>query len=172
MQKILLLSDTHGFLDRKIKNYILNSDQVWHAGDIGDIKVLNDLASLKPVKSVYGNIDGQEVRLQTTEVNSFNCEGVSVLMLHIAGYPGRYNLMVRKLINKHKPKLLICGHSHILKVMYDKNNRHLHMNPGAAGIYGFHKIRTMLRFEINNGKIDNLEAIELGPRSVLSNTIN
>ena len=172
MQKILLLSDTHGFLDTKIKNYILNSDQVWHAGDIGDIKVLNDLASLKPVKSVYGNIDSQEVRLQTTEVNSFNCEGVSVLMLHIAGYPGRYNLMVRKLINKHKPKLLICGHSHILKVMYDKKNRHLHMNPGAAGIYGFHKIRTMLRFEINNGKIDNLEAIELGPRNVLSNTIN
>ena len=124
MQKILLLSDTHGFLDRKIKNYILNSDQVWHAGHIGDIKVLNDLASLKPVKSVY------------------------------------------------KPKLLICGHSHILKVMYDKKNSHLHMNPGAAGIYGFHKIRTMLRFEINKGKIDNLEAIELGPRSVLSNTIN
>jgi putative phosphoesterase len=172
MQKILLLSDTHGFLDRKIKNYILNSDQVWHAGDIGDIKVLNDLASLKPLESVYGNIDGQEVRLQTTDVNSFNCEGVSVLMLHIAGYPGRYNLMARKLINKYKPKLLICGHSHILKVMYDKKNRHLHMNPGAAGIYGFHKIRTMLRFEINKGKIDNLEAIELGPRSVLSNTIN
>ena len=172
MQKILLLSDTHGFLDRKIKNYILNSDQVWQAGDIGDIKVLNDLASLKPVESVYGNIDGQEVRLQTTDVNSFNCEGVSVLMLHIAGYPGRYNLMARKLINKYKPKLLICGHSHILKVMYDKKNRHLHMNPGAAGIYGFHKIRTMLRFEINKGKIDNLEAIELGPRSVLSNTIN
>ena len=172
MQKILLLSDTHGFLDRKIKNYILNSDQVWHAGDIGDIKVLNDLASLKPVKSVYGNIDGQEVRLQTTEVNSFNCEGVSVLMLHIAGYPGRYNLMARKLINNYKPKLLICGHSHILKVIYDKKNRHLHLNPGAAGIYGFHKIRTMLRFEINKGKIDNLEAIELGPRSVLSNTIN
>ena len=172
MQKILLLSDTHGFLDRKIKNYILNSDQVWHAGDIGDIKVLNDLASLKPVESVYGNIDGQEVRLQTTDVNSFNCEGVSVLMLHIAGYPGRYNLMARKLINKYKPKLLICGHSHILKVMYDEKNRHLHMNPGAAGIYGFHKIRTMLRFEINKGKIDNLEAIELGPRIVLSNTIN
>ena len=172
MQKILLLSDTHGFLDRKIKNYILNSDQVWHAGDIGDIKVLNDLASLKPVESVYGNIDGQEVRLQTTDVNSFNCEGVSVLMLPIAGYPGRYNLMARKLINKYKPKLLICGHSHILKVMYDKKNRHLQMNPGAAGIYGFHKIRTMLRFEINKGKIDNLEAIELGPRSVLSNTIN
>lgn len=172
MQKILLLSDTHGFLDRRIKNYILKSDQVWHAGDIGDIKVLNDLASLKPVKSVYGNIDGQEVRLQTTEVNSFNCEGVSVLMLHIAGYPGRYNLMARKLINNYKPKLLICGHSHILKVIYDKKNRHLHMNPGAAGIYGFHKIRTMLRFEINKGKIDNLEAIELGPRFVLSNTIN
>jgi putative phosphoesterase len=172
MQKILLLSDTHGFLDRKIKNYILNSDQVWHAGDIGDIKVLNDLASLKPVKSVYGNIDSQEVRLQTTEVNSFNCEGVSVLMLHIAGYPGRYNLMARKLINNYNPKLLICGHSHILKVIYDKKNSHLHMNPGAAGIYGFHKIRTMLRFEINKGKIDNLEAIELGPRSVLSNTIN
>ena len=172
MQKILLLSDTHGFLDKKIKNYILNADQVWHAGDIGSIKVLDDLASLKPVKSVYGNIDGQEVRLQSTEVNSFNCEGVSVLMLHIAGYPGRYNLKVRKLINKYKPELLVCGHSHILKVMYDKKNKHLHMNPGAAGIHGFHKIRTMLRFEINKGKIDNLEAIELGPRSVLSNTIN
>lgn len=172
MKKILLLSDTHGHLDKKIINYISQSDQVWHAGDIGNYKVYDVLTKLKPVKAVYGNIDGHDVRVQLPEVLFFECEGISVLIIHIAGYPGKYNSMARDLITRHKPKLLICGHSHILKVIQDKKNNHLHMNPGAAGIYGFHKIRTMLRFEIVNGKIQNLEAIELGARGQLANAIN
>ena len=172
MKKILLLSDTHGHLDKKIIGYISQADQVWHAGDIGNPKVLDDLTALKPLRAVYGNIDGHEIRLQAPEVLYFNCEGVSVLMLHIAGYPGRYNPQARALITKHKPKLLICGHSHILKVMQDKKKNHLHMNPGAAGISGFHKVRTMLRFEIDKGKIQNLEAIELGVRGALANAVD
>lgn len=172
MKKILLLSDTHDCLDKKIISYISKSDQVWHAGDIGSSRVLDNLSELKPLRAVYGNIDGYQVRLQLPEVLFFDCEGISVLMIHIAGYPGRYNSKTRDLIIKYKPKLLICGHSHILKVMQDKKNNHLHMNPGAAGISGFHKIRTMLRFEIDNGKIQNLEAIELGARGQLANTIN
>ena len=172
LKKILLLSDTHGHLDKKIMKYVIQSDQVWHAGDVGNLKVLEDIASLKPLRSVHGNIDGQEIKLQSPEVLSFNCEGLSVLMIHIAGYPGKYNSKAQTLIAKHKPKLLICGHSHILKVIQDKKNNHLHMNPGSVGIYGFHKIRTMLRFEIDKGKIQNLEAIELGERSALSNAIN
>ena len=172
MKKILLLSDTHGHLDKKIIDYISQADQVWHAGDIGNPMVLDNLTALKPLRAVYGNIDGHEIRLQAPEVLDFNCEGVSVLMLHIAGYPGRYNPQARALITKHKPKLLICGHSHILKVMQDKKNNHLHMNPGAAGISGFHKVRTMLRFEIDKGKIQNLEAIELGARGALANAVD
>ncbi len=172
MKKILLLSDTHGHLDKKITSYISQSDELWHAGDIGNLKVLDYLASLKPLKSVYGNIDGNQVRLQSSEVLSFNCEGVSVIIIHIAGYPGKYNLKAKALIKKYKPKLFICGHSHILKVIQDKENNHLHMNPGAAGIYGFHKKRTMLRFEIDKGKIQNLDVIELGTRGDLANAID
>ena len=117
MKKILLLSDTHGHLDKKITHYISQVDQIWHAGDIGNPKVLDDLTALKPLRAVYGNIDGHEIRLQAPEVLYFNCEGVSVLMIHIAGYPGRYNPQARALIAKYKPKIFICGHSHILKVM-------------------------------------------------------
>ena len=171
MKKILLLSDTHGHLDKKIIGYVSQADQVWHAGDIGNQEVLDDLTLLKPVRAVRGNIDGHQIRLQAPELLSFYCEGVSILILHIAGYPGKYNPKSRALIAKHKPKLFICGHSHILKVIQDKKNNHLHMNPGAAGISGFHKIRTMLRFEIDNGKIQNLEAIELGARVALTNAI-
>ena len=172
MKKILLLSDTHGYLDKKITGYISKADQIWHAGDIGNPKLLDNLAALKPLKAVYGNIDGRQVRLQAPELLFFDCESVSVLMLHIGGYPGRYNQQARALIAKYKPKLLICGHSHILKVIQDKKNNHLHMNPGAAGISGFHKIRTMLRFEIDKGKIQNLEAIELGVRGLLANAVD
>ena len=172
MKKILLLSDTHGHLDKKIIGYISRADQVWHAGDIGNPKVLDDLTPLKPLRAVYGNIDGHEIRLQAPEVLYFNCEGISVLMLHIGGYPGRYNPQARALIAKYKPKIFICGHSHILKVMQDKKNNHLHMNPGAAGISGFHKVRTMLRFEIDKGKVQNLEAIELGARGALANAVD
>ncbi len=172
VKKILLLSDTHGHLDEKIMPYIKNTDEVWHAGDIGKLDVLKTLEASKPTKAVYGNIDSYKIRLVAPEYLSFNCEGLSVLMLHIAGYPGRYGVKAKELIQKHQPNLFVCGHSHILRVMQDKKNGHLHMNPGAAGNIGFHKIKTLLRFEITNGKVNNLEAIELGLRGALSNAVN
>jgi putative phosphoesterase len=168
LKKILLLSDTHGHLDQKIIKYINVVDEVWHAGDIGTTAVANGISSLKTLKGVYGNIDGHELRSQFPENQIFSSEGVKVLMTHIGGYPGRYNARVKKLILEEKPQLYICGHSHILKVVQDRKNNLLHMNPGASGIYGFHQIRTLLRFELNHGKIEKLEVIELGQRGSLS----
>jgi uncharacterized protein len=168
LKKILLISDTHGHLDQKIIKYIYDVDQVWHAGDIGTIAVADGISSLKTLKGVYGNIDGHVLRSQFPENQIFSCEGVKVLITHIGGYPGRYNPRVKKLIAQEKPKLYVCGHSHILKVIQDHKNNLLHMNPGACGIQGFQKLRTMLRFELNHGKIENLEAIELGKRGALS----
>ena len=172
MKKILLLSDTHGFLDQRIQNYAKKADEIWHAGDIGKMSILNRLESITPVRAVYGNIDSHEIRKQVPEMLNFECEGVNVLMIHIAGYPGYYNSKVKHLIKLEKPKLFICGHSHILKIMQDKKNSHLHMNPGAAGISGFHKIRTLLRFSLQKGEIKNLEVVELGTRGKLTNSIN
>ena len=168
MKKILLLSDTHGHLDQKILKYIDGADEVWHAGDIGTTAVADGISKIKPLRGVYGNIDGHELRSQFPENQIFSCQGVKVLMTHIGGYPGRYNPRVKKLIQEEKPLLYVCGHSHILKVIPDRKNNHLHMNPGACGIQGFHKVRTLLRFELNQGKIENLEAIELGQRGALS----
>ena len=147
-------------------------DEVWHAGDLGNLKVMDELSTLKPLRAVYGNIDGQQVRLQAPEYLSFTAEGVKVLMIHIGGSPGRYVKRAKILIEQHHPDVFICGHSHILKVMQDHQNKHLHMNPGAAGIAGFHKIRTMLRFTLDKGKVSDLEAIELGLRGVLSNAVD
>ena len=172
MKRIGLLSDTHGFLNERIFSFFENVDEIWHAGDFGNIETADKLAAFKPLKAVYGNIDGHSIRAQAPELLCFDCEGLKVLMTHIAGYPGRYNAQARAWIAQHKPQLVVCGHSHILKVMQDKKNNHLHMNPGAAGISGFHKIRTMLRFEINKGGIENFVAIELGLRGALSNAIN
>lgn len=172
MKKILLLSDTHGYLDQKIKAYAAQSDEIWHAGDIGKTRIIEELESIKPTRAVFGNIDNSQIRKIAPESISFLSEGVTVLMLHIAGYPGKYNTKAKKLIDLHKPNLVVCGHSHILKVMQDRNYNHLHLNPGAAGISGFHKIRTLLRFELKKGKIQNLEAIELGLRGALTNTVN
>ena len=168
MKKILLLSDTHGHLDQKILKYIDGSDEVWHAGDIGTTAVADGISKIKPLRGVYGNIDGHELRSQFPENQIFSCQGVKVLMTHIGGYPGRYNPRVKKLILEEKPQLYVCGHSHILKVIEDRKNYLLHMNPGACGIQGFHNARTLLRFELNKGKIENLEAIELGQRGVLN----
>ena len=168
MKKILLLSDTHGHLDQKILKYIDGADEVWHAGDIGTTAVADGISKTKPLRGVYGNIDGHELRSQFPENQIFSCQGVKVLMTHIGGYPGRYNPRVKKLIQEEKPQLYVCGHSHILKVIPDRKNNLLHMNPGACGIQGFHKVRTLLRFELNQGKIENLEAIELGQRGALS----
>ena len=164
MKKILLLSDTHGHLDDKIVKYVNQADEVWHAGDIGKKEIINYLTELKPLKAVFGNIDDKKIRLITKEFLYFNYEKNKILITHIAGYPGKYNKNVNRLISIYEPNILVCGHSHILKVMYDKKNKHLHLNPGAAGISGFHNIRTMLRFKLDSDKIKELEIIELGKR--------
>ena len=164
MKKILLLSDTHSHLDEKILKYVRLADEVWHAGDIGDLAVTDELKKLKPLRVVYGNIDNAEARSEFPLNNRFWCEKVDVLITHIGGYPGKYNASIREELQKNPPKLFICGHSHILKVIFDKKLNLLHMNPGAAGIHGFHQVRTMLRFEIDGDKIQNLEIIELGNR--------
>lgn len=164
MKKILLLSDTHGHIDDRILAYAAQADEIWHAGDIGSLKVTDALGELKPVRGVYGNIDGAELRRVFPLDDRFTCEGVEVWMTHIGGYPGKYQKRVRELMGQNPPKLFICGHSHILKVQYDKRFQLLHMNPGACGKVGFHKVRTMLRFTIDSSDIKDLEVIELGQR--------
>lgn len=164
LKKILLLSDTHSHLDEKILKYVNLADEVWHAGDIGELHVTDSLKKLKPLRAVFGNIDNAEARMEFPLNNRFFCEGVDVLMTHIGGYPGKYNAAIREELMQNPPKLFICGHSHILKVIFAKKLNLLHMNPGAAGISGFHQVRTMLRFEIDGDKIQNLEIIELGNR--------
>ena len=161
LKNILLLSDTHGYIDEKIISHTNYVDEVWHAGDIGDTRVIDSIKLLKPIKAVYGNIDSNEIRMMTEKNLIFESEGVRVVMTHIAGYPGRYNRSAIELIQKYNPNLFICGHSHILKVIQDKKYNHLHFNPGAAGVYGFHKRRTMLKFSLQKGTIKNLFVIEL-----------
>jgi putative phosphoesterase len=163
MTKILLLSDTHSYIDDAVLKYVKLADEVWHAGDIGDLKVTDAIKKLKPLKGVYGNIDDAKTRLEFPENNRFMCENVDVWITHIGGYPKAYNVRVRDKIRANPPKLFISGHSHILKVMPDKKLNLLHMNPGAVGKHGFHKTRTMLRFTIDGSKIDNLEVIEFSP---------
>ena len=160
MTKILLLSDTHGYMDDVILKYVKQADEVWHAGDIGNLEVTDAIKAHKPLRAVYGNIDDAKARAEFPEDNRFMCEGVDVWITHIGGYPGKYNLRIRNQIYQNPPKLFICGHSHILKVMNDKQLNLLHMNPGAVGKYGFQKVRTMLRFTIDENKIGNLEIIE------------
>ena len=167
MKKILLLSDTHSYIDKAIIKYARQADEIWHAGDIGKIEVLDELEKITKVRPVYGNIDNHIVRSPTKEINTFLCEKVKVSMIHIGGKPPYYNKKSKPLILKERPKIFVCGHSHILKVEYDKTNRVLFMNPGAAGRHGFHNKRTMIRFEINEDKIENMEIIELGNRSSL-----
>ena len=165
--KILLLSDTHGYIDDVIIKYAMKADEVWHAGDFGSIEVSDQLAACKPLIGVYGNIDGTAIRKTHPEMLVFERDGVKVMMIHIGGYPRHFPAKVKSLIMMHQPALFVCGHSHILKVMRDHDhNNMLCMNPGAAGRSGFHSVRTMLRFEINRGKIENAEAIELGKRTV------
>lgn len=164
MKKILLLSDTHSYIDEQILKFVKLADEVWHAGDIGDLEVTDSIKKLKPLRAVYGNIDDNKARSEFPLDLKFTLEGVSVWMTHIGGYPNKYNLRIREEIQKNPPKLFICGHSHILKVQYDKKLELLHLNPGAAGKHGFHKIRTMMRFELENAAIKNLEIIELATR--------
>lgn len=164
MIKILLLSDTHSHIDETILKYVHQADEVWHAGDIGDLIVTETIQKIKPLRAVYGNIDDDKARLEFPLHNRFMCENVEVWITHIGGYPGKYNLAIRNEIQSNPPKLFICGHSHILKVMFDKKLNLLHLNPGAVGIHGFHQVRTMLRFEIDGEKIQNLEIIEIGKK--------
>ena len=161
MKKILLLSDTHSHLDKAMLKYINQADEVWHAGDIGDVKVTDEIKKLKPLRAVYGNIDNALIRSEFPLHNRFFCEEIDVWITHIGGYPGRYTPSVKESLNNNPPKLFITGHSHILKVINDKKLGLLHMNPGAAGIHGFHQVRTMLRFEIHKDKIQKLEVIEI-----------
>jgi putative phosphoesterase len=160
MKKILLLSDTHSYIDDDILKYVKQADEVWHAGDIGNLEVTDTIKSLKPLRAVFGNIDDAKARVEFPEHNRFMCENVDVWMTHIGGYPGRYDPRIKTKIHKNSPKLFICGHSHILKVMPDKKLNLLHMNPGAIGKHGFQQVRTMLRFTINGEKVENLEVIE------------
>ena len=164
MTKILLLSDTHSYIDNAILKHVGWADEIWHAGDIGSLKVTDAISKLKPLKGVYGNIDDHIIQKEFPENNRFFCEGVDVLITHIGGYPPKYNIRTRDIIKENPPKLFICGHSHILKVMMDKKLGVLHMNPGACGKHGFHQVRTMLRFIIDGDNIKDLEVIELGKR--------
>ena len=164
MTKILLLSDTHGHIDSVILKYARQADEVWHAGDIGSLKVTDALEKIKPIKGVFGNIDDHIIQKEFPLDNRFMCEGVDVWITHIGGYPPKYNLRTRDKIKCNPPKLFICGHSHILKVMWDKKLGLLHMNPGACGKQGFHQVRTMLRFVIDGEEIKDLEIVELGKR--------
>lgn len=168
MKKILLLSDTHSCIDEKIIKYANLADEIWHAGDIGDLYVTDELRKIAPLRAVFGNIDDAKARLDFPLDNRFTCENVDVLMTHIGGYPDRYNDRIKKILQANPPKLFISGHSHILKVMFDKKLNLLHMNPGAAGVSGFHQTRTMLRFEVAESEIKNLEIIELGLRGASS----
>ena len=164
MTRILLLSDTHGHVDERILSYASEADEVWHAGDIGSLEVTDALQALKPLRAVYGNIDDDKTRREFPLDNRFNCEGVAVWITHIGGYPGSYQKRVQEELDRKAPKLFICGHSHILKVQYDKRFKMLHMNPGACGVSGFHQVRTMLRFTVDGTEIKDLEVIELGKR--------
>ena len=161
MKKILLLSDTHGHVDDHIMKYVKESDEVWHAGDIGTTQVIETISNLKPLRAVVGNIDNHELRLSFPEELLFECEDMNIYMTHIGGRPGRYSKGVSEKIKSLKPKIFICGHSHILKIQFDKVNQLLFINPGAIGKHGFHKVRTMVRFVIDKSEIKNMQVIEV-----------
>ena len=162
MQKIGLLSDTHNYWDDRFADYFADCNEIWHAGDIGSLELAQRFEALgKPFRAVFGNIDDHKTRLAYSEKLRFTLEDVDVLMTHIGGYPGKYDFGIRQTLYANPPKLFICGHSHILRVMFDKKLQCLYMNPGAAGKYGFHKVRTLLRFVLDNGNIRDLEVIEL-----------
>ncbi|MFK8162756.1 MAG: metallophosphoesterase [Lewinella sp.] len=162
--KIGLLSDTHSYLDPKVFDYFKDCDEIWHAGDLGDVALIDQLEAFKPTRGVYGNIDDTAVRRRWPLNLEFTVEGLKVFITHIGGYPGRYTARVRQMLDEIQPGLYICGHSHILKVMMDKKRGVLHMNPGACGRHGFHTVRTLLRFDVKAGRVENLEVIELGSR--------
>ena len=160
MKNIALISDTHSYFGEDVNKYLKRSDEIWHAGDIGDIETLDKYRSLKKTRAVYGNIDGHEFRNDIPEHLFFEIEKLKVLMIHIGGYPNRYRPKAKELIKEYKPDIFISGHSHILKIMPDKGNDLLHMNPGACGIKGFHAVRTIILFSLDKGKIENVRVVE------------
>lgn len=164
MTRIGLLSDTHAYWDEKYLTYFECCDEIWHVGDIGSMEVADKLEAFRPLRAVYGNIDGQDIRRRFPQVNRFVVDGAEVLMKHIGGYPGKYDPSIAGSLLTRPPKLFISGHSHILKVKYDKTLGMLHINPGAAGRYGFHKVRTLVRFVIHKGEFSDLEVIELADK--------
>lgn len=161
MKRIGLLSDTHGYWDERYLKYFDECDEIWHSGDVGSEEIIYKLKSFKTFRGVYGNIDGQNIRKILPEINRFKLEGADILIKHIGGYPGKYDQKIKKILDISAPTLFISGHSHILKVKYDKEYGMLHINPGAAGKYGFHTVRTLVRFSIEDGNFSNLEVIEL-----------
>lgn len=164
MLRIGLLSDTHSYLDPRVHEYFKDRDEVWHAGDIGNVSVLEELEARYELRAVYGNIDGAEIRSRTPEDQFFEAEGMKIWMTHIGGRPGKYRSRIVQGFQETPADLFVCGHSHILKVEYDQQNQLLYMNPGAVGKEGFHKVRTILRFTLQDGQPKNMEAIELGKR--------
>ena len=164
MKRIGLLSDTHGFVDPKIYDYFKDVDEIWHAGDVGDVSVIDELRKFKPLIGVYGNIDDKDVRLEFPEHQRFKCEDVNILMTHIGGKPGKYSKPAYEELLNGAPDVFICGHSHILLVKQDPRYKMLWMNPGACGYKGFHQVKTILRFSVTGDRLHDLEAIELGKR--------
>jgi uncharacterized protein len=167
MKRIGLLSDTHGYLDERILFYLNECDEIWHAGDIGNLETAQSLSKIKPLRAVYGNIDGNSLRVEFSKHLRFKCEEVDVWITHIGGYPKHYQPEILKELKINPPKLFICGHSHVLKVIYDEKFGMLHINPGAAGTQGFHQVRTLVRFTVDLDKIKDLEVIELGQRGII-----
>jgi len=166
--KIGLLSDTHSYLDPRVFEYFKDCDEVWHAGDVGDISLITQLKSFKSLRAVFGNIDDKEIQHTFPEDLWFTLEGITIWMTHIGGSPPNYNPRIKKILKEKIPDVFICGHSHILRVKRDPNfNNMLYLNPGAAGNHGFHTIKTLVRFDIVKGKIENMEVIELGKRGVI-----
>lgn len=164
MKTIVILSDTHGFLDPKIPVHITGCDEVWHAGDFGSVIISDSLADMAKLRGVYGNIDGKEIRSIHPENQLFTLEGIQVFMTHIGGYPGRYQPRVKQILQQEKPDLYICGHSHLCKVVRDTEIGLLHINPGAAGIEGLHHMKTIIKLVLDNGQIKDVRVIELGKR--------
>ena len=164
MKRIGLMSDTHSHLEESIFEHFKDVDEIWHAGDIGDVSVTDTLEGFKPLRAVYGNIDQGDVKITYPLDLRWDCEGLDVFMTHIGGYPGRYNKRVREILASDPPGLFICGHSHILKIMPDKKHGCIHMNPGACGVHGIHLVKTLIRFSVDKGKVKDVEVIELGKR--------
>lgn len=164
MTRIGLISDTHSYLDPQVFTYFKEQDEIWHIGDFGSLEIWNQLKEFKPLRSVWGNIDGAPLRREMPELNCFQIEQVKVVLLHIGGYPGRYTPRAKQALKQEQPQLFISGHSHILKIMYDEQYQCLHMNPGAAGKEGWHQQRTLIRFSIDGTQIKDCEVIELGRR--------